>query len=295
MRLGTKGLRSVSMRAWRASLSPMATALVACSLTFVILGSAAYVAAIPPVFWQEVASGEGLPQGDGLSRRSAMLPGEDGLLTGSDLDAAMQPVGSSLGGSISLPSLRLPDAGPSGSATEPEAPGVPEQPGGDGPSGSTPEPPAPSGPSAEQEARYHAALVAKYAELTPMVNEITAAYESFYSSVLVVSADERAARVNGAVSLMSRFLVAAREMREVDVPQDSVWHGKYTAICGLYSNLSSASALLQQAWFKSWQCTDPANDPEDQAYFMEPLLSNSTDGKLNAFIEFEQNYPGARP
>lgn len=291
----SKGLRLLSRRAWRASLTPAMTGLVAGSLSLVLLGAGVYVAAIPPFLWQDAAQGEAIP-GHGRADGSSVLTGNgNALLSGADLENAMQPSSAALGEGINLPSLRLPTAG---SDDAPEDSGATTQP-GEGEGSTTPptepEPVVPSGPSAEQEARYQAALVAKYNDLTPIVNDVVAAYNEFFDKALVVGPSERVDLLNKCSALYDRIAIATREVREIGVPQDSVWRGKFVAIQGLYNNMGSASALIRQAWFKSCQCTDPTTDPDDQAYFMEPLISNSTNGKLNAFIEFEQNYAGARP
>lgn len=307
-----KGL--LARRSYRASLPPTLMGLATFSLVLVLFGGVVYAAAVPalivqnPVIQSVVESvtasrDESADAADSSSQSSESKPSSSGSAASSNSGGVSFPGVSPLAASSGNPDASLDPSNEEGSSSTEEPQDNSES--GDGGSqnpvppsdggsdGGNPQPPVPPGPDADEDASFRDVLVGYYNNLAPHAQTVSNLYAQFNSNCLSADSDLRMSCFSEVNTEFNALMALGIEVQNLAVPNGSAYAQKYEGINTLYSDLTSATAVLRRAWIINVSMENPS---EHQADFMAPILENTgPDGKIIPLSDFEQRYPGARP
>lgn len=307
-----KGL--LARRSYRASLPPTLMGLATFSLVLVLFGGVVYAAAVPalivqnPVIQSVVESvtasrDESADAADSSSQSSESKPSSSGSAASSNSGGVSFPGVSPLAASSGNPDASLDLSNEEGSSSTEEPQGNSES--GDGGSqnpvppsdggsdGGNSQPPVQPGPDADEEASFRATLVGYYNNLAPHAQTVSNLFAQFNSNCLSADSDLRMGCFSEVNAEFNALMAAGIEVQNLAVPNGSAYAQKYEGINTLYSDLTSATAVLRRAWIINVSMENPS---EHQADFMAPILEKTgPDGKIIPLSDFEQRYPGARP
>lgn len=162
-----------------------------------------------------------------------------------------------------------------------------------GSDGGNSQPPVQPGPDADEDASFRDVLVGYYNNLAPHAQTVSNLYAQFNSNCLSADSDLRMSCFSEVNTEFNALMALGIEVQNLAVPNGSAYAQKYEGINTLYSDLTSATAVLRRAWIINVSMENPS---EHQADFMAPILENTgPDGKIIPLSDFEQRYPGARP
>ena len=307
-----KGL--LARRSYRASLPPTLMGLATFSLVLVLFGGVVYAAAVPalivqnPVIQSVVESvtasrDESADAADSSSQSSESKPSSSGSAASSNSGGVSFPGVSPLAASSGNPDASLDPSNEEGSSSTEEPQDNSES--GDGGSqnpvppsdggsdGGNSQPPVPPGPDADEDASFRDVLVGYYNNLAPHAQTVSNLYAQFNSNCLSADSDLRMSCFSEVNTEFNALMALGIEVQNLAVPNGSAYAQKYEGINTLYSDLTSATAVLRRAWIINVSMENPS---EHQADFMAPILENTgPDGKIIPLSDFEQRYPGARP
>lgn len=307
-----KGL--LARRSYRASLPPTLMGLATFSLVLVLFGGVVYAAAVPalivqnPVIQSVVESvtasrDESADAADSSSQSSESKPSSSGSAASSNSGGVSFPGVSPLAASSGNPDASLDPSNEEGSSSTEEPqdnsesgdggsqnPVPPSDGGSDGGNSQLPVPP---GPDADEDASFRDVLVGYYNNLAPHAQTVSNLYAQFNSNCLSADSDLRMSCFSEVNTEFNALMALGIEVQNLAVPNGSAYAQKYEGINTLYSDLTSATAVLRRAWIINVSMENPS---EHQADFMAPILENTgPDGKIIPLSDFEQRYPGARP
>lgn len=307
-----KGL--LARRSYRASLPPTLMGLATFSLVLVLFGGVVYAAAVPalivqnPVIQSVVESvtasrDESADAADSSSQSSESKPSSSGSAASSNSGGVSFPGVSPLAASSGNPDASLDPSNEEGSSSTEEPQDNSES--GDGGSqnpvppsdggsdGGNSQPPVQPGPDADEDASFRDVLVGYYNNLAPHAQTVSNLYAQFNSNCLSADSDLRMSCFSEVNTEFNALMALGIEVQNLAVPNGSAYAQKYEGINTLYSDLTSATAVLRRAWIINVSMENPS---EHQADFMAPILENTgPDGKIIPLSDFEQRYPGARP
>lgn len=307
-----KGL--LARRSYRASLPPTLMGLATFSLVLVLFGGVVYAAAVPalivqnPVIQSVVESvtasrDESADAADSSLQSSESKPSSSGSAASSNSGGVSFPGVSPLAASSGNPDASLDPSNEEGSSSTEELQDNSES--GDGGSqnpvppsdggsdGGNSQPPVPPGPDADEDASFRDVLVGYYNNLAPHAQTVSNLYAQFNSNCLSADSDLRMSCFSEVNTEFNALMALGIEVQNLAVPNGSAYAQKYEGINTLYSDLTSATAVLRRAWIINVSMENPS---EHQADFMAPILENTgPDGKIIPLSDFEQRYPGARP
>ena len=307
-----KGL--LARRSYRASLPPTLMGLATFSLVLVLFGGVVYAAAVPalivqnPVIQSVVESvtasrDESADAADSSLQSSESKPSSSGSAASSNSGGVSFPGVSPLAASSGNPDASLDSSNEEGSSSTEEPQDNSES--GDGGSqnpvppsdggsdGGNSQPPVQPGPDADEDASFRDVLVGYYNNLAPHAQTVSNLYAQFNSNCLSADSDLRMSCFSEVNTEFNALMALGIEVQNLAVPNGSAYAQKYEGINTLYSDLTSATAVLRRAWIINVSMENPS---EHQADFMAPILENTgPDGKIIPLSDFEQRYPGARP
>lgn len=307
-----KGL--LARRSYRASLPPTLMGLATFSLVVVLFGGVVYAAAVPalivqnPVIQSVVESvtasrDESADAADSSLQSSESKPSSSGSAASSNSGGVSFPGVSPLAASSGNPDASLDPSNEEGSSSTEEPQDNSES--GDGGSqnpvppsdggsdGGNSQPPVQPGPDADEDASFRDVLVGYYNNLAPHAQTVSNLYAQFNSNCLSADSDLRMSCFSEVNTEFNALMALGIEVQNLAVPNGSAYAQKYEGINTLYSDLTSATAVLRRAWIINVSMENPS---EHQADFMAPILENTgPDGKIIPLSDFEQRYPGARP
>lgn len=307
-----KGL--LARRSYRASLPPTLMGLATFSLVLVLFGGVVYAAAVPalivqnPVIQSVVESvtasrDESADAADSSSQSSESKPSSSGSAASSNSGGVSFPGVSPLAASSGNPDASLDPSNEEGSSSTEEPQDNSES--GDGGSqnpvppsdggsdGGNSQPPVQPGPDADEDASFRDVLVGYYNNLAPHAQTVSNLYAQFNSNCLSTDSDLRMSCFSEVNTEFNALMALGIEVQNLAVPNGSAYAQKYEGINTLYSDLTSATAVLRRAWIINVSMENPS---EHQADFMAPILEKTgPDGKIIPLSDFEQRYPGARP
>ena len=307
-----KGL--LARRSYRASLPPTLMGLATFSFVLVLFGGVVYAAAVPalivqnPVIQSVVESvtasrDESADAADSSSQSSESKPSSSGSAASSNSGGVSFPGVSPLAASSGNPDASLDPSNEEGSSSTEEPQDNSES--GDGGSqnpvppsdggsdGGNSQPPVQPGPDADEDASFRDVLVGYYNNLAPHAQTVSNLYAQFNSNCLSTDSDLRMSCFSEVNTEFNALMALGIEVQNLAVPNGSAYAQKYEGINTLYSDLTSATAVLRRAWIINVSMENPS---EHQADFMAPILENTgPDGKIIPLSDFEQRYPGARP
>lgn len=307
-----KGL--LARRSYRASLPPTLMGLATFSLVLVLFGGVVYAAAVPalivqnPVIQSVVESvtasrDESADAADSSLQSSESKPSSSGSAASSNSGGVSFPGVSPLAASSGNPDASLDPSNEEGSSSTEEPQDNSES--GDGGSqnpvppsdggsdGGNSQPPVQPGPDADEDASFRDVLVGYYNNLAPHAQTVSNLYAQFNSNCLSADSDLRMSCFSEVNTEFNALMALGIEVQNLAVPNGSAYAQKYEGINTLYSDLTSATAVLRRAWIINVSMENPS---EHQADFMAPILENTgPDGKIIPLSDFEQRYPGVRP
>ena len=307
-----KGL--LARRSYRASLPPTLMGLATFSFVLVLFGGVVYAAAVPalivqnPVIQSVVESvtasrDESADAADSSSQSSESKPSSSGSAASSNSGGVSFPGVSPLAASSGNPDASLDPSNEEGSSSTEEPqdnsesadggsqnPVPPSDGGSDGGNSQLPVQP---GPDADEDASFRDVLVGYYNNLAPHAQTVSNLYAQFNSNCLSTDSDLRMSCFSEVNTEFNALMALGIEVQNLAVPNGSAYAQKYEGINTLYSDLTSATAVLRRAWIINVSMENPS---EHQTDFMAPILENTgPDGKIIPLSDFEQRYPGARP
>lgn len=261
-----KGL--LARRSYRASLPPTLMGLATFSLVLVLFGGVVYAAAVPalivqnPVIQSVVESvtasrDESADAADSSSQSSESKPSSSGSAASSNSGGVSFPGVSPLAASSGNPDASLDPSNEEGSSSTEEPQDNSES--GDGGSqnpvppsdggsdGGNSQPPVQPGPDADEDASFRDVLVGYYNNLAPHAQTVSNLYAQFNSNCLSTDSDLRMSCFSEVNTEFNALMALGIEVQNLAVPNGSAYAQKYEGINTLYSDLTSATAVLRRA------------------------------------------------
>lgn len=285
-------------QAVRSPLPPALMGLVTFSFVLVALGAAVYVSAVPSLIQQSptVKQVTTAIEDSGFVDAVTGAFSNGGGFSEAEVNSSSVDFGGIGADGASFDAIS-PDGTPDDSANmdqpeqtpdQPSTPADPNQGTSGEDTGSNPGGEEQTGPSPDQEAAYHEALVQLYNELPQYENAVQSTIQLFNEQCLNPSSDERYASFQNTLGVFHDLGVQEAAVTNLRVPSNSRWYEAARGVDQLYVNLYEATALVQRSWLLNLPLDDPKPYYDE---WMQPITERLVDGQLDVLVNYQQLKP----